>query len=274
MNTRWMIRCVAAVLVLGLVTAAGWSVEGEEGKGPRDRQGPTPGERLERLSKALDLTAEQQTQIQPILQAHHQAMQNDRNANEQKREDLHKQIRDAAQAGERDKAKELIQQLEALNADRRAEMENFEKQLDEVLTDEQMEKAKGLFRQRARDMRPGQGPGRMAEALGLSDEQQEQVRTIMQAARAEAAQADTPEAKREILKAAMDKVHAEVLTEEQRAKAKELRANRPQREGEGRQRGDGEGRGDRRQRGDGEGRRGDGEGRRGNRERGGEGGQE
>jgi hypothetical protein len=62
-----------------------------------------------------------------------------------------------------------------------------------------------------------------AKALGLSDEQKAAARAIMQKARDDAAKAQTKEQRVQIYKAALAKIRAEVLTEEQRAKVDQLR---------------------------------------------------
>jgi len=94
-----------------------------------------------------------------------------------------------------------------------------------VLTDAQRAK---LTRARAR-RGPGGPRGRAPLAeLDLSDEQKAQVRAILQAARKEAEGAE-PEKRREVLRAAMEKVSTTVLTEAQAAKLKELREARRKR---------------------------------------------
>ena len=82
--------------------------------------------------------------------------------------------------------------------------------------------AGGKDRGERRQMR---GPGEMFAGLNLTDEQKAQVKEILDAAHEKAKAADTPEAKRDIMKAAHEKIRNTVLTEEQRKKMDEKRAD-------------------------------------------------
>ena len=63
----------------------------------------------------------------------------------------------------------------------------------------------------------------MAKALGLTDDQKAQIKTIQDKAKADAEKADTQEAKMTIWKAAHEQITTKVLTEEQRKKLAEMR---------------------------------------------------
>jgi Spy/CpxP family protein refolding chaperone len=64
----------------------------------------------------------------------------------------------------------------------------------------------------------------MAEKLGLTDAQKEQVKTILKAAREEAKTATDRAAKIQIFKDAREKIRTTVLTDEQRTKLDEMKA--------------------------------------------------
>ena len=99
--------------------------------------------------------------------------------------------------------------------------EAFEKVKTTVLNDEQ--------RQELAQVREGLGErireimGRVAERLGLTPEQKEAAKAIMQAAREEAQKAPEREAKAKILRGAFEKVKTTVLTDEQRQKLEKMR---------------------------------------------------
>ena len=68
--------------------------------------------------------------------------------------------------------------------------------------------------------------GKMAEKLGLSDDQKAQVKAILQAAHEQAKAATDPEAKKKIMHDAFDKIKTTVLTEDQRTKLAALHKER------------------------------------------------
>ena len=73
---------------------------------------------------------------------------------------------------------------------------------------------------RQRIGQPG-APGGLFRGLNLSEEQQEQIKKIMSKALKAASQAETPEAKRQIMQDARKDIIETVLTDEQRKKLKE-----------------------------------------------------
>ena len=131
----------------------------------------------------LDLSDEQKAQAKEILQA------------------ARKQ---AAEAEGEEAKKEILQAARKRIA-------------EDVLTEEQRAKAAAR--------REGRGSGRDGpfRGLELTEEQQGQVKEIIQAARKEAAQAEGREAKREIFRAAHTKIAEEVLTDAQRKQMAERR---------------------------------------------------
>ena len=107
---------------------------------------------------------------------------------------------------------EQTEQMQAIMAAARQQIH------DEVLTDEQRAKLEELKQAHGERML-----AHMTERYGLTDEQVEQIKTIMAAAHAEGEAAETREGKWEIMKAAFEQIKTEVLTDEQRAAAEEHR---------------------------------------------------
>jgi hypothetical protein len=157
---------------------------GRGGEGEGGRRGPN-----------LQLTDEQQTQRDEIMQA------------------AREQARNAEDRGER----------------RRIMGEAMRKVHDEIFTDEQRQQLR-------QQMRQNSPLGRM----GASEEQMDQAETIMRDAREKAREVESREERREIFRAAMQRVRDEVLTEEQRQQMQEMRRERQengeQRRGRRRQR--------------------------------------
>lgn len=76
---------------------------------------------------------------------------------------------------------------------------------------------------------PAAGHGRMAgvlDKLNLTDDQKAQVKAIMTQAKADAKQATDKAAKKEIHKAAWEKVRTTVLTDAQRKQLEQMKADR------------------------------------------------
>ncbi|MHC4981975.1 MAG: hypothetical protein ACYTF6_02265 [Planctomycetota bacterium] len=161
-------------------------------------------EPLERLASELKLTEEQQKQVSEILQTHRQAVENWQKENGPKLKELHEQMRKVLET-----RKELV--------------EGLHKQLAEVLTDEQVEKAKKILRRR-HPRAPGvmRRPGAMWR-LDLTEEQKEAAKKIMQEAKEAAKKAEGREAKAKIFRDAHEKIISSVLTDQQREKMKEMR---------------------------------------------------
>ena len=82
MLEHYLSRMAVATMVLGLALAGAWAhaqAQPGQGGGPqggerRGRMGMSPEEQLERLSKALNLTDDQEGQIKPILAERHERM--------------------------------------------------------------------------------------------------------------------------------------------------------------------------------------------------------
>jgi Spy/CpxP family protein refolding chaperone len=177
-----------------LALAAGWALA-ENAATPAAGPGEAAQARGEQMASKLGLTAEQREQMRKILRAAHEEAQNapDREA----------------------KAKIIREAMEKIKAT--------------ILNDEQ--------RKKWEDVRQGAGErarehmGQMLERMVLTPEQKEAVKAIMQPAREAAEKAADREAKARIIREAIEKVKATVLTDEQRKKMEnareELRERRP-----------------------------------------------
>ena len=75
--------------------------------------------------------------------------------------------------------------------------------------------------------RPGRGGAGPFAQLDLTADQKTKIEAIMKGAREKAAAAETPQAKQEIRKAAMEDIRKNVLTADQVKKLETMRANRP-----------------------------------------------
>ena len=148
------------------------------------------GARGERLAERLGLTTEQQEQMRTLLKAAHEQAQN---------------------ATDREAKAKIMR-------------EAMEKVKTTVLNDEQRKKWDGV-RESVVDRARERG-GEMLERAGLTPEQKESAKAIMQAARTQAENAADREAKAKIFREAMEKVKTTVLTDEQRKKLETAREGR------------------------------------------------
>jgi len=219
-----------------LAAALTWPVLAQDGpttrpaRGPRgDAAGPPatrPGPRpprmeLTALLDSLDLSPEQRARVEKILADQRQVDENFRKENAAKMQELEQAIRAAREAKDADALKAKQAGLGKLFEARGQLHEQSMKQLADALSAEQMQRVRAAFDQ----MR--QQPAMRALAglagLNLSDEQKQRAQAILDDAGEQAkATADRAEQDR-IFKAAMDKIHTEVLTEEQRAQAEKNR---------------------------------------------------
>ncbi len=99
MRNKSILSLVAAVVVL-LSGAAIWAQTGSDNSGPSQEQHERRGRRgggFERMAQALNLTEEQKSQIQPILQQQRQkleALRNDNSLSQQQKREQFQQIRE------------------------------------------------------------------------------------------------------------------------------------------------------------------------------------
>lgn len=235
MMTRWMISLVVAGV--GMIATSAMAQDapkdaprgergGARGGAPRGPRGPEIGERI---LKELNLTGEKEKQVKQILDTYRQDNENWQKQNGEEVRKLFGEIRAAREAKKDDEAKAAQEKLDKLMAGRNEKREALTKQLGEVLDKEQMEKVKSILASRRGPGGPG-GPGMrpaaMLERVGLTAEQKEKVKAIMDAAD-EASKGKTPEESADLHKKAFEQISKEVLNDEQRAKLEEARKAGP-----------------------------------------------
>lgn len=222
-----IVAMLAAGAILAGAVSLGFAQERGEGRRLRATSGPE-GEQarpLERILKELNLTEDQQKQVQQIMSTQRQAMENWRKENQAALKDLQKQLQDAKDSGDKDKIKADSLAIEKLDQSRKAVRENVMKQLKDVLTPDQLEKARKIMqegRQQAREDHPGLRMLEGLKALDLTDDQKTQARAIFDDARKKADAATDPKEKELILKVAREKIETDVLTDAQRTKVRRL----------------------------------------------------
>jgi len=180
---RNMRNLVVTILgVAGLALSAGWALAENAATPPAAPGEAAAAARGGQIAGRLGLSAEQREQMRTILKAAHEQAEN---------------------AADREAKGKILR-------------EAMEKIKTTVLNDEQRKKWDEV-RQGAGD-RAKEPAGESLERLGLTPEQREASKAILQPAREAAQKAADREAKAKILREAMEKVKATVLTDEQRAK--------------------------------------------------------
>ncbi len=202
----------AAIVTAGLALSAATAADGEAGPlakgiGATSRPGASARIPLEKAIKDLDLTEQQQKQMQTILDAHRQALQN-------WRKEYGEGGKTAGAAPDKERAAKGRQA-------RRELMENTLKQIADVLTKEQMQKVKAALAPKGGALPGGMG---LIEKLNLTDDQKARMKDIVATAHADAQKAADPAAKRKAIAAGFEKIKAEVLTEEQRQELEKIKA--------------------------------------------------
>jgi Spy/CpxP family protein refolding chaperone len=211
MVNQGIFRSIAAALVILVSASLTWAC------GP----GLARHMSLEDRVAELGLSEEVQAQVLQIFETHKQAVADLRSENQAAFESLREQLHAAKEAGDEETVAALHEQMKELMAGWRQLHEDLKASLSEVLTEEQM----AQLRPRARHGRPGpRGQFSMfSDDLGLTEEQIKQAKAIFAEAREAAGEVETCEAKMELIKVAMQRVYDEVLTEEQQARADELK---------------------------------------------------
>jgi len=214
LRTSWLATLVIVIAFTGIAAA-------------EDIVGP-PSKLIADRVAALGLDEATQAQVLAVFEAHKAAMEAWKTENQPALDSLKEQFRAAREAGDQEALKALGEQFKELMAGQRQIFEDLKTQLSGLLTEEQLAA-----------LRPHRGPGMMGphrrmrhhrpmirgfiKDLELTPEQVEAAKAIFAEAREAAAAAETLEAKGELFKAAMQKVHDEVLNEAQQAKAAEMK---------------------------------------------------
>lgn len=146
MTKRILAIAGIAVLVIGAtVFALGHAVQGDgRGHGRGGRRGPFGPEMIEHMSRELNLTDAQKTQVKTVLD---EAMTGE-DARRAKDEELHKQLESITANGQFDETqvRNIANQQGALMADRIVEHERIKSKIFAVLTPEQRTKAEELHK--------------------------------------------------------------------------------------------------------------------------------
>lgn len=172
---------------------------------------------------AIDATPEQQEQLKQIMDTHRQAVKNWKKENTQKLSDAHKALKEAKKSGDKDAVKAAKAQMKDIKKSRKTLHENLKQQLSEVLTEEQMQKVKKMHKGKGRHgKRRHRGMGKMYSKLNLTDEQNAEVKKLKEEAAEKCKSAKTREEKKTIYDTMRKKINKDVLTQEQRDKAKKL----------------------------------------------------
>ena len=180
---RNMRNLVVTILgVAGLALSAGWALAENAATPPAAPGEAAAAARGGQIAGRLGLSAEQREQMRTILKAAHEQAEN---------------------AADREAKGKILR-------------EAMEKIKTTVLNDEQRKKWDEV-RQSAGE-RAREATGESLDRAGLTPEQKEASKAILQPAREAAQKAADREAKAKILREAMEKVKATVLTDEQRAK--------------------------------------------------------
>jgi hypothetical protein len=183
-----MKKCVWAnlVVVVLAVTALGQEIERrwadqERGRGGRGR-GPMIGRMIDRLAEELDFDDEQMAQIDEIVAAHEQRMQ-----------ETHAQwqeVRAATEAGDEERAAELREQLRQRFGERGEAMRAVLDEIEPLLREDQLEQ----FQQWRERMSQRMGPGgrdnmrriarELPDAVNMTEEQREEFEELLNEQRA------------------------------------------------------------------------------------------
>ena len=227
-TTMRLLIALLMVGFLGTISLAESDGPGD-GEGPRNhkrqrKQNGGPGDKMhgEKFCAAIDATPEQQEQLKQIWETHSQAMKNWRKENKGKLSDTRKALKEAKKSDDKEAIEAAKLKLKEINKSRKELHENLKEQLSEVLTKEQMQKMKKMRNRRDRDGHhkgPGMRKGPFGE-LNLTDEQKAEIKKLHEEAREKMESAKTREEKREIMENLRKKINNDVLTDEQRAKAK------------------------------------------------------
>lgn len=289
-----------AILFAGILSVPAWAQNateprarrdrpatrrGEGAEGPRNRGMEGPGGRgmmvnqqMERLTKELNLTKEQQEKIQKLMTDHRDQMRDEMQKriteNVPKFRELRTQLQEARAAGDREKAGKLELQIRELMGDDKADAarQKLMTEIEAVLTAEQKPKFQKI-KDDVFNPRPSleENPElllRAVESLELPKDKADKIKSIVNEWRTKQPRLrprDRDEKAEQEAKAAAAEVYKKVmaeLTPEQQTKVKEWRPagammGWPRGEGQRLRQGGDEGRGERRAQRRGSGRQGD-----------------
>ena len=142
MKNRILVIAGIAVLIIGAtVFALGHGFQDGQGQG----RGQDHARMMDHMAKALELTAEQQTQVKALMEGMHTAEQ----ARHAKRDELRKQLDAATANGQFDetRVRAIANEQAQLMADSLVEHERMKSKIFAILTPEQRTKAEALHKQ-------------------------------------------------------------------------------------------------------------------------------
>jgi Spy/CpxP family protein refolding chaperone len=202
--------CVALLLAMGFVGQAAQAKDREKKQRPEKVKSVLRGEHAE-MVKELQLSAEQQTQLEQAVTANQAAMKAwYEGENGQKLRELGAQMKQAK--GDKEKQAALRKEIQPLNASRAELSKQAHDRVMAVLTPEQQQRWAGcqLYR----------GLARRYKKYDLTDQQASAIRTACDAAAPQIGQLKEGDrkAKGEILKQLQQNVNEQIITDEQRQK--------------------------------------------------------
>jgi Spy/CpxP family protein refolding chaperone len=179
-------------------------------------------EQTDRLVKELGLTGDKEASFRQLLREFHQSVKNWQEENASTLEKLHARLKEAREAKDEAKAKELREQIRKRVASRIVLRDNLFKKLGEILTPEQIERVKDtLIEWRARMWRT-------AHDLNLSEEQKTKLRQVFKNWREEMEDETVPDALAKARQSLIDKIITDViLTDAQRKALAKMTAEEP-----------------------------------------------
>jgi len=208
---------LVAMLGVAILASAALAENEDKGKRARVKDRKEMRKKMEaKYTKELGLSEKQVAQLKQLRETHRQAIQNWRKENGGKLKDLHKKLREARKSDDEKKIKDIRAQLAKLRTSQKKLHENFQKQLSEVLTKEQMAKHKKMMQKRFRHRHPRMAKMAGWNKLGLTDKQKAKAKDIRVKAKAKADKTDDPAAKAKIMREAWESIRKDVLTDKQR----------------------------------------------------------
>lgn len=206
---RWFVPAVLALLVLRGPPAPGRDAT----RGPRAKAAATHKKiDMNLLRDELNLTAQQEAQVEQLYRTYLQATRNWTSEKGQEYRDLSERYKTATKSGDREAAAKARDQLAKVTRARTEIVETFINQLADVLTKEQAVRAERIFLPYRRPSSSGATAQVIREVtalrgVGLTPRQQDKIHQLLQSA--------------------MDAIKKDVLTDSQRKHLSELVAAGP-----------------------------------------------
>ncbi len=181
--------------------------------------------------ETVNLSDEQRQQVAEIFRGHAQAIHTYGHEHAAEIRQNLSELRQAKRNGDEEAIQAAQAKLEEHKQFRETQKQSLLEQLDGVLDDQQMAQTTELLQQhwqqrQQRRQNRNQRRAQLAEALELTDEQRSESEAIMSAAREQAQAVEDREGRFQIMREAMQTVHSEVLTDEQRTQLQQLRRER------------------------------------------------